>query len=440
MGEHPSSKALEAFLLGELGAREAKAVVIHLLGGCLRCQSLMAPLARAMFRPGRAEEDREREKEYDGVLAAASAAVLERHRQLVHERAESESKVARLLYGVPPVDPEFWTLAVCETLLEKILGLRHRDPKGMLHLARLATEAAQRLNPGRYGALHVSDVRAQAWAELANAYRVTDQFRLAEAAIQRALEFYREGTESPLLRARLAELSASLFCDQRQFPTAFRLLDFAHKLFKKHGELHAAGRVLITKGLHTGYTGDPEEGIRMLARGLRLIQRDRDPKLVFQVLHNLLLFRVELGEYRVARHQLWEMRPLYRHYSDRIALIKLRWIEGKIFIGLGKLKHAERAFGQARQDFEREGLKYDAALVSFDLGGLWLLQGRKADAHRLVNEMLETFRSRYIAREAIAALLMLREAVNRDEASADLFEVVATLFKGLRDNSTEKES
>lgn len=437
MGEHPSSKALEAFLLGRLGARQQRAVVSHLLGGCPRCRDLMAPLSGPMFRPGREIPDdvqAERDQQYENAVSAAFTTALQHHRHLAHERAEAESRVTRLLYGVPPEEPDFWTLALCEVLLEKISSLRHRDLQGMLHLAKLATEAAQKIDIDRYGPAPVADLQARTWAELANALRVTDNLSLAETALRQALEACRRGTGDPLLRARLSELAASLLCDLRQFPSAFRLLDLAHSLYRKEGESHHAGRTLIKKGIHTGRSGDPEDAIRLLARGLRLIDRNRDPKLAFQVLHNLLLFRVELGEFRSARRQLWEMRPLYRHYGDRIALIKLRWIEGKIFVGLGKLERAEAALGQARASFEKEGLEYDAALVSFDLAGLWMMQRKKAEVRRLVTQMLETFRARYIAREAIAALLMLREAVDRDEATVDLLEMVSSLFQGLRND------
>ena len=443
MRKHPSSATLEGFLLGRLGIREAKAVVCHLLSGCPRCRNAVAPLAQAMFRPGRAApagDPAEREQEYERAVTAALSSTLESHRRMVHERTEAEARVLQLLSGAVPQEVGFWTMALCESLLEKAVALRHQDPRIMLRFTTLAIEVAQRLDPERYGLEPVTDLRARAWAELANAYRVSDQLELAEAALQRALELRPGGSGSPLVRARIAELAASLFCDRRQFPAAFRLLDLAHDLFRKQGRAHDAGRALIKKGLHTGYTGDPEEAIRLLARGLGLIDRDRDPKLVFEVLHNLLLFRVELGEYRLARRQLFEMRPLYRHHGDRIALIKLRGLEGRIYFGLGKLDYAEMAFKQVRESFDREGLVYDAALISFDLAAVWLLKGKKADVHRLVTGMLETFRSRYIAREAIAALLMLREAVNRDEATVDLLQFVSTLFKSLRDDNSRPES
>jgi tetratricopeptide (TPR) repeat protein len=194
--------------------------------------------------------------------------------------------------------------------------------------------------------------------------------------------------------------------------------------------------VLIKKGLSTGYTGDPEEGINLLSRGLRLIDRKRDPKLVFQALHNFLLFRVDLGEFKNARRQIWDMRPLYTFQGDQIAHLKLRGIEGRVFAGLGELDRAARAFQQAKEGFLKAGLDYDAALISFDLATVWLRERKQEDVRRLLQEMLDTFRARYIAREGIATLIMLRNAANRSELTIDHLERAATLFETLKEGST----
>ena len=436
MNDHPPRETLEAFLVGELTSWERRDVVLHLLTSCGECQSVLEPIGAMMFKPGTPCVAAADESLYTGPIEAAFGAVRERKAALERERAEAQLKMAQLLYGrgrngeaLFSDQPGFWTWGLCEALLGMSWDLRASDPAGMLNLAELAVEASERLDPALCGAEPLADLRTQAWSGLANACRVSDHLALAETAMARACEARKEGTGSPLLRARLAELSASLLCDQRQFPSAFRLLDLADRLYRRHGEMHDAGRTLITKGLHTGYTGDPEEGIRLIARGLRRIERDLDPRLVFEALHNILLFRVELGDFRAARQQLWEMRPLYAVHADRIAQVKLRWIEGKIFVGLCDLERAEAALLQAKEAFAAEGLTYDGALISFDLAAIWLRQGKTLQVHHLASEMLETFRARYIAREALASLLMLRDAAGRNEATLDLIELVASVFE-----------
>ena len=438
MDEHPIPQILKDLLLGRLATEDEKAVVMHLMTGCPQCREEIGPAAAVMFRPARTTNDLPTGDDdlYDRAIASACEAALERQRNLDHERAEADAKIDRLLDG-EKVGKSFWTWGLCERLQERSWELRQRDPSAMVELAQHAVEAAQRISSRKYGAQHVADLLARAWAGLANGYRISDQFALAETAFEEAFEARRQGTGSPILRARLAEVAASLLCDQRHFPTAFQLLDFAHQTYLKYQADHDAGRVMIQRGVHTGHSGDPEEGIQLLARGLQLIDRGREPKLILQSLHSILLFRVELEDFKSARRQIWEMRPLYRYHDDQILLVKLRGIEGKVFVGLGELDRASRAFQQAKDGFLEKGMNYDAALVSFELAALWLREGKRDKVRELLQEMLEIFRARYIAREAIAALIMLRDSANSNELSVDLLEMIGGLFHAYNDRPKE---
>src|SRR5436305_8315581 len=154
----------------------------------------------------------------------------------------------------------------------------------MLYLADLARLTADRLDPQVYGDERRTDMQARAWAELANAYRLTEDLPQAEAAMACALDLRAQGTADPLLYARIADLNASLLCDQRRFKEAFRMLDLALAVHRRHSGSHEVGRVLILKGLFTGYGGRPEEGLQLLAQGLPMIDRGRDADLVFRTL------------------------------------------------------------------------------------------------------------------------------------------------------------
>lgn len=444
MDEHPTPEMLKNFLLSRLPAATTRRVVAHLLAGCPQCGARMEPMAAGMFGLGTEHGDVSPTKEsrYERAITSAFEFVLGRQALLERERLEADAKIFQLLQVMGtrkdhgqrlPLAQDFWTWGLCEALQDRSWHLRQNDPSGMLHLAKLAVEAAQGLAPSKYGEQHVADLLAQALATLANAHRISDQFALAEAALGKAFEARQNGTGSPLLQAKLAELSASLLCDQRRFPAAFQLLDLAYSVYLKQGLPHDAGRALIQKGVHTGRSGDPEEAIRQIGLGLKLIKGAQEPKLVFQALHNILLFRVELGEYRSARIQLWEMRPMYRHHGDHIAMVKLRGIEGRIYVGLRDFDRAKRAFLQVKEGFEREKMVYDAALISFDLAAIWLQEGKRKEVRQLIHEMLETFRARYVAREAIASLLMLRDAADRGSLSLDLLDMVAGFFRSLKD-------
>src|SRR6185436_18314829 len=121
-----------------------------------------------------------------------------------------------------------------------------------------------------------------------------------------------------------------------------------------------------------------------------------------------------------------EGRALYAAHGGQIEQLKALWLEGRIALGLGDRGGAERCFREVRQGFEQADVPYDVALVSLDLAAIWLEQGRNREIQLLLDETVAVFRARGIRREAIAALLMLREACRRERATAALLRAVAS--------------
>jgi tetratricopeptide (TPR) repeat protein len=434
MTGHPDRATLEAFLYGLLPAGQRKDVLLHLLGGCASCRESIEPLAVTMFHPGGYEPELtpEQDTAYDDAISAAFGKALALRAERVAPREDVAAKIQLLLRGGElPAEAGFWTWALCGALLERSRELRHDEVKIALHYALLARDAAERIDPAERGPRETADLRSRAWAELANAWRVCDDLAQAEPAMVRALELQAEGTGSQPLLARLADVSASLFCDQRRFAEAFEMLDTAHTLYQRLGAGHDAGRVLVMKGLYTGYAGNVEEGLQILAQGLAAIDRDRDPGLAFRALHNILLFRVELGEFAEAQRQLQRMRPLYVRHASPSERVKLRGIEAKITAGLGDLPRAEALFREASHALDAAGLGYQAAIIALDLAAVSLQLGKKAEVRRLVTDVVATFRSLGVEREATAALLMLTDAVERDQATLELLALVSGVLQRL---------
>jgi hypothetical protein len=100
--------------------------------------------------------------------------------------------------------------AVCERLLDEAWGLRFDDPNRALEVAEVATVVADRIDPSHYGAPLVADLKSRAWAALANARRVVSDLAGAEEAFQASERWLATGTGSPLERASVLDLRASL--------------------------------------------------------------------------------------------------------------------------------------------------------------------------------------------------------------------------------------
>ncbi|HEV3074159.1 MAG TPA: hypothetical protein VHB47_07060 [Thermoanaerobaculia bacterium] len=470
MTDHPTPSEIDRLVRGTLSGAGRRRLVTHLLHGCPRCARLLAPAIALTPRslpprtlPPQAEprplqslaqitarrqgdaaaarrpaveagaagdaaalataapvDGYERPVDgYERPVARACAAAVRRFREIRSERdAVGLAEIGRR------------GLLRVETLLAAAWDLRHHDPEEMVRIAELALVAAERLEKDRCGRAEIADMRVRTWAELANAYRITEDLARAEQAMGRAVSGLHGGSGDPWLLARVADLLASLLADQRRFADAGELLGKVHQFYRRIGDHHLAGRALISRGIFVGYDNQPRLALALLVQGLELIDVGRDTLLAASAVHAILINLVECGRYRQARIQLWRSRPLLVQQGGRLSL-RLQWLEGKIHAGLGDLARAEREFVATRAGFAAAGSPYNAALVALDLAAVWLRRGKTARVRELVEEMIATFRALRIAREAVAALLILREACDRDEATLDRVRTVAMLLTEL---------
>ena len=440
MTDHPTPAELDRFLRGTLSRKERRRVFLHLLAGCGPCARAIAPTIQAMAEPERLEDGPEVTPiaGYDGAIDRALAAVLGRERSIERERADAARIAAAIASGRRRADLTSAErrllrhgLVVVELLLAESWALRYRDPREMVQLAELATLAADRLDPRRYGLELVNDVRARAWAELANARRVTVDLAGAERAMLRAIAWQQRGTGDPLLLARIADLGASLHCDQRRFAAAFELLEGARQIHEASGDRHEVGRTLISMA-HIAYNdGEPGQALQLLLDGLATIDSLKDAGLEAAALQNLILYLVECGRLSRARTLLWRFKGIGAMPADPMTRLRLRDIEGRIEAGLGRLEAAERAFLEVKQAFDAEEQFYASGLVSLDLATVWLRQGKTGDVKRLVAEVHQTFVALEIDREAVAAVALLVQACEQERASVDFVRSVAGFLKEL---------
>jgi tetratricopeptide (TPR) repeat protein len=310
---------------------------------------------------------------------------------------------------------------------------RHDAPARMLRFAHLACSADAKLGPSVYGTRTVADFRALAWAELGNAYRIVDNLQAAGRALDCALHWTRRGSRMPLLEARMADLFASYFINRRRFADARELLAQAHAIYAAAGEQHLAGRALIKAGHLAATSGEPAEAIGIFHRGLSLIDSRRDPQLAHQNLRNMIDCLVRLGHFRAARRQLFRVRALLTAGAHRLDLLRLRWLEAKIYAGLGDPERAEAAFQDTRAGFAEVRQVYPAALAGLDLAALWASQGRHRAVGAIAGELVGTFRALGIAREAIATLLVLQRACDlHGRGVAELVEAAAAILREIQ--------
>jgi tetratricopeptide (TPR) repeat protein len=328
--------------------------------------------------------------------------------------------------------PRFQTWGVLEGLLEESRKETLGNPDRGEELALLAAAVAEHLDSSRYGGEAIEDLKARSWAYIGNARRIRFELREAEEAFDRSLVHLRRGTREPWERAVWMDLKASLLRAQRRFDDSKRLLKRALVLFLAVGDRHRAGRVLINMDNVLHREGRPEDGIPFLYKALELIDPEQEPHVLFMATHNLIDDLAEAGRYMEAQRLLIHSRPLYQRFDQPFVRYRCRWTEAKIARGFGQMKKAEAFLETARAGFLEYEATFEGALVSLELAGLYAEQGKTAEMKRLAEEMVSIFSSRQIHREALAALALWKQAVDAEEACAELAALVAAEIKHAR--------
>ncbi len=408
----------------------------HLVSGCAQCRSAVIPHFRwtlGLEEPPERHLTPQEDAEYEAVLDRVFIAVSKRAIELRQER-KREALALLEDFGpekLPAVPLHLRGIPLFEALLERSWSFRYENPQQMVQWAEWARVLVEKLKPSKLGPGEhaLADLRCRAWIDLGNAYRVADELDQAESALGLAAQLFMEGTKDEALAARLFDAQASLFGSLRDFDLAQLALNVVYAFHRRLGDGHLAGRALISKGIYCGYSGDSEEAIRLLERGLELIDEERDPRLVYLVFHNQIRLLLDSGRARDARKALFKLKARSVSPGGQMAELKLRWMEGQINVELGEFERAEQALREVKQGFEEAELGYKAALVGLELGAVLLRHGRTDDAICEVLQSADVFQAIKVRREAAASLLLLRQSFEMRMADAALLKRVIGLLR-----------
>jgi tetratricopeptide (TPR) repeat protein len=296
---------------------------------------------------------------------------------------------------------------VCRLLCDRSEQAAARSADEALELAGLARLVARRLP--------LDDFRPclEGYAEhlVANALRVGNKLNEADAAFVRAERLWTSGTdEAGLLDdGRLLDLRASLRRAQRRFGEAIKLHDQALKAARPD----QAGVILLNKGFTLEEKGDYEASIKVLEQAALAIDGQRQPRLLFGQRFNFAANLVRLNRAAEAVPIAVEVRELAERLGNDTDLIRTLWLEGLVLAGTGRMEEALAALRQVRREFEARYLPYDYALASLDLALVYREQGQQGEIVQMAVEMARLFKAAGVHREALAAVILFREAAEK---------------------------
>ena len=411
--EHVSVELLARWLSDTpLGEREP--TLRHLVAGCAACRAAMETLDRL-----RAEADHpdpmvavvevpEASELYDRLLALPEA-------QRVRAVAQGE------LTG--------WVL--CRRLIRESHRAAFRDGSEAVHLAYLAVRLAAGLSAA-YDPAWVADLLARAWAHLGNARRVVGELSAADEAFLRAFEALASGTGSPGAEAEILGLRASLGLSRRLLAPALADADRALELFQEAEDLPSVSRVRLQRAKILEEDGRLEQACEELRTAAADIDPASERQLAAWAQANLVGCLSKLGRHEEAAALLPRAYELYEGIATPTDLLRMKWTEASIHLGLGRVGPAEERYREVARGFMERQMGYDAALVSLDLAVLYAREERWDEAQTVAAEILPAFAARDVQREAMAALIAFQEAVSKRTLTVRLLEHLAAMMRAAR--------
>lgn len=333
---------------------------------------------------------------------------------------------------------EYQAPFLCERICEDSAKAAASSAGLALELAELAVHAARHAQcPPAWQ----SRLQGYAWAFLGNARRVANNLPAADEAFARAWDLWRaEGPPEDefLPEWRLLDLEASLRREQRRFGEALALLDQAAA---RPGGVAAMGRILLKKEFVLEQMGAIEEAIAVLREAVPFVESSEDTRLLFALRFETVKNLCHLGRSAEAAELLPEVRTLAVKLCNELDLVRVLWLQARIFAGQEAFQDAVAAFGQVRREFAARELAYDFALASLELAVLWLAQEHSGEVKALARQMLWIFQSHGIHREALAALRLFQKAAEKEELTLELARrFVNYLYRAQRNPSLRFES
>jgi hypothetical protein len=175
--------------------------------------------------------------------------------------------------------------------------------------------------------------------------------------------------------------------------------------------------------------GEADRAIEVLRTAQGLIDAQREPHIARVAQQNLIVYLSETGFCEEAMAMIPSLRHKLVAEGTRTELLRLRWLEGKIHLGLGNEARAEAAFLEVRRGMLDLEFAKDVALIGLELAALYMRQRRTGEIRELAAQMFPIFQSRDLRQEAIAALLLFQRAVEMDTLTLRMVEEVADVVR-----------
>lgn len=422
---HPDPETLERFLDDDLSDDESRALQRHLLV-CAECEDqllLLLPNLSVLPQVPRSKSERKNQPVPAGFAAEMAEEIDFFTRQ---ERARRERGEAILLFAdlrqhsqeerarLVAHEARFASWALADLLLEGSHRAMRESHQESHEWALLALAIAERLDGASDPGGAVRSLKTRAWGYLGNALRLNGDLLGARRCFQKAEQQLRDGWLDPLDEGLLLQFKASLARAQGRPYEAIELLDEAVAIYRSLNEPQNEGRALIGKGLALISIQEADLAETCLYQGLARIDVEADRSLAYLAELNLILCQHTAGRHEEAAAHATAARRRWTGEVPALDLLRLRWIEGKSLLELGRIDLAGPILLEVHENLletEQPLLVVEAAL---DLAQVYLSEERHAEARELAGRTVALARGLGVESELLKALVLFERAARRE--------------------------
>lgn len=416
---------------------EEKANVEAHLAGCSDCRERLAFIEKidgALRDPIPWEISDDIRSE---IGSAPSETLQARARAIDEERAEARTRLAPLLASPRQFrgayvdrDPIFDTAGAVAVLYEAARDLQEKQPQFALLVTNAAVVIATRLAAagGLRSMLHLG----RAYLEQGRTLFVIGRYKDAEESLNRAEQAYdRDDNATGWDLATVWLIRANVYVESERLLQGRLLAIAAARQFRIFGDtalyLNAQlllASVLFMEGDYRASADAAEEIIqRSRARG--------DIVLLARALQNCGEAYLLLREYEKAVPKYLEAYAIWDELGLETERIRTNWSLATVETETGQLDSGIKRLDETYRAFEALGVANDAALARMQLGEALLRSRRPEAVPDLLRDIVVTFASDGMMRNARIALAYLQEAIEQNRVSADLIRHVRTYIEQL---------
>jgi transcriptional regulator with XRE-family HTH domain len=323
----------------------------------------------------------------------------------------------------------FANWALCELLCLESQRACTRDLAQAAILADLAVVVAEQIKDDE---VWMEKLLGFAHAHVANVLRVKSDFKAATRTFRKAREHWEAGGSSHhgyLEEGLLDALEASLLRDEQKFAETLALLECA--------AANATGKrlrvqVAVSRAMLYHDTGELERAVLTLEEISEEDFPTDDDRLVLCIRHNRADYLSKLDRFEEARSLLPGVQALSRRVGGDLDHARLLWTEGRVVAGFGDASGAIERLTKVRGQFASRNMDFDTALVSLEMGLFYAKENKTEEVKTLARHMVPIFQSKEVHREALAALLLFRQAAELGRATEEFVRSVLVYLRKAR--------